>query len=289
MTIYNLGSINIDHVYSLDSLPTPGETLAATDLSRGLGGKGANQSIAIARAGGKVVHIGAIGREGGWTLDALRKAGVNTDAVRVTKTATGHAMITVDRAAENAIVIFPGANRAIAEDQIAEALAAGGQGDWLLLQNETNGGVFAAELARAAGMRVAYCAAPFDKAAVARILPFIDLLSVNEGEAAALDAALPAAALAGVARLVTYGARGAAHIDGDTREEVAAFKVEPVDTTGAGDTFLGYFLAAIDTGGAVRDALRLAAAAAAMQVTRKGAADAIPSRAEVEAFLADRA
>ena len=289
MTIYNLGSINIDHVYAMERLPKPGETLAATDLTTGLGGKGANQSIAIARAGGQVVHIGAIGPEGGWTRDALREAGVDTENLREVATPTGHAMITVDRAAENAIVLFPGANREIAEDQIAQALAPAAPGDWLLLQNETNGGAFAARLARDAGLRVAYCAAPFDRQAVAGMLPLTDLLSVNEGEAAALEAALPAEALADVARLVTYGAKGAAHIDGDKWQGVAAFPVTPIDTTGAGDTFLGYFLAAIDTGKHVPEALRLASAAAALQVTRKGAADAIPTRAEVDAFLAQRA
>jgi len=288
MTIYNLGSINIDHSYHVPNLPRPGETVAATALITGLGGKGANQSIAIARAGGRVVHIGAIGRDGGWTVEALRAAGVDTGAVQVTDVPTGHAMITVDAAAENAIVLYPGANTRIDEHQIAAALQGAGPGDWLLLQNETNGGVVAARLAREKGLRVAYCAAPFDAAAVAEILPLVDLLSVNEGEAAQLRANLPEAALAGCNLLVTFGSRGAAYIAPDQTAKTNAFKVDPVDTTGAGDTFLGYVLAGFDGGLPVDAALRRASAAAALQVTRAGAAEAIPLAQEVADFLSTR-
>lgn len=286
MTIYNLGSINIDHSYHVPNLPRPGETVAATALITGLGGKGANQSIAIARAGGHVAHIGAVGADGEWTVAALRAAGVDTAAVRVMDEPTGHAMIAVDAAAENAIVLFPGANTRIGEDQIAEALHAARPGDWLLLQNETNAGIAAARAARGKGLRVAYCAAPFDAAAVAEILPFTDLLSVNEGEAAELRAALPEAALAGCDLLVTYGARGAAYIGPDQSVKTDAFKVDPVDTTGAGDTFLGYALAGFDSGLTIEAALRRASAAAALQVTRPGAAEAIPEAGEVAEFLA---
>jgi len=285
MTIYNLGSINIDHAYHVPNLPRPGETVAAAELITGLGGKGANQSIAIARAGGQVAHIGAVGQDGAWTVEALRAAGVDTGAVRVTDVPTGHAMITVDAAAENTIVLFPGANTQIEEPQIAVALRKAVPGNWLLLQNETNAGVAAARMARDKGLRVAYCAAPFDAAAVAEILPFADLLSVNEGEAAQVRAKLPGAALAGCDLLVTYGARGAAFISSDRSVNAAAFKVDPVDTTGAGDTFLGYALAGFDAGLTIETALRRASAAAALQVTRPGAAEAIPTAREVIDFL----
>ncbi len=286
MTIYNLGSINIDHAYQVPNLPRPGETVAATELITGLGGKGANQSIAIARAGGQVAHIGAVGPDGGWTVEALRAAGVDTGAVREVVVPTGHAMITVDAAAENAIVLFPGANSRIDEEQVSAALQQAAPGDWLLLQNETNGGVAAARAARGKGLRVAYCAAPFDAGAVAGILPFVDLLSVNEGEAAQLRARLPEAALAGCDLLVTYGARGAAYIAADQTVKTRAFKVDPVDTTGAGDTFLGYALAGFDGGLPIDVALHRASAAAALQVTRAGAAEAIPLDHEVAEFLA---
>lgn len=289
MTIYNLGSINIDHTYRMAHLPAPGETIAAHSLLTGLGGKGANQSIAIARAGGRVHHIGAIGPEGRWTVDRLARDGVDVAAVTTTQTATGHAIIAVDDAAENAIIIFPGANRQITPGQVAAALDRAGPGDWLLLQNETSAGVEAAQAARARGLKVCYCAAPFDSAAVRRILPFADLLSVNEVEEAQLFDDLPKGALEHIDRLVTYGSRGAAYVTGSGKVQVAAFAVTPVDTTGAGDTFLGYALAGLDAGMSVEASLRRAAAAAAIQVTRPGAAEAIPLGDEVDAFLRDHA
>lgn len=285
MTVYNLGSINIDHTYRLPHLPAPGETIASDSLVTGLGGKGANQSIAVARGGGAVQHIGRVGPEGGWTVARLRADGVGVAHVLTGDVPTGHAIIAVDAAAENAIILFPGANRQIDAAQVEAALETTQPGDWLLLQNETSCGVEAARLARARGLRVCYCAAPFDSAAVREILPHTDLLSVNAVEEAQLMEDLTEAALSGVDRLVTHGARGAVY-QGAQRVEVPAFKVDPVDTTGAGDTFLGFALAGLDRGAPVADALRRASAAAAIQVTRPGAAEAIPTGAEVDAFLA---
>ncbi|PIV75754.1 MAG: ribokinase [Rhodobacteraceae bacterium CG17_big_fil_post_rev_8_21_14_2_50_65_11] len=288
MTVYNLGSINIDHSYRMAHLPAPGETIAARELVTGLGGKGANQSIAIARAGGDVRHIGRIGPEGGWTVDRLAAEGVDVSHVATGQTPTGHAIIAVDDAAENAIILFPGANRRIGPDQVAAALAGAQDGDWLLLQNETSAGLAAARMAREKGLKVCYCAAPFDSGAVREILPHTDLLSVNEGEEAQLRADLSDDVVGAVARLVTYGARGAAWIAGKQVVEVPAVAVTPVDTTGAGDCFLGTALAGVDAGDGIEAALARAAAAAALQVTRQGAADAIPTAGEVAAFLAER-
>jgi ribokinase len=288
MAIYNLGSINIDHSYRMDHLPAPGETIAARTLQTGLGGKGANQSIAIARAGGAVRHIGAIGPEGQWTVDRLAADGVDVSHVARGEVPTGHAIIAVDDAAENAIILFPSANRQVTADQVGLAIRQANPGDWLLLQNETSAGVEAARLARGRGLKVCYCAAPFDPEAVRDILPFTDLLSVNEVEEAQLRAALPQGALDGIDRLVTYGSRGAAYMAGAAATRVDAFKVAPIDTTGAGDTFLGYALSGIDAGQPLDVALTRASAAAAIQVTRPGAAEAIPMGDEVDTFLAER-
>lgn len=290
MTIWNLGSINIDHVYRLDALPRPGETIAARAYAKGLGGKGANQSIAAARAGADTRHLGAMGMQDDWLCERLEGAGVDlTHLARLPHEVTGHAIILLDAQAENEIVIHPGANRAIDEDGLAEALARMTASDTLLLQNETNGQLAAARIARGRGARVIYSAAPFDPAAVAEVMPHVTILAMNEGEAAELSRAIasppPVAGL-----LVTLGARGAEYRDLQRNEvhHQAAFPVDPVDTTGAGDTFAGYFAAALDEGMPIAGALRLAAAAAALQVTRHGAADAIPSRPEVETFLADQ-
>ncbi len=290
MAVYNLGSVNIDHVYRVPHLPEAGETLAATSFHSGLGGKGANQSIAVARAGGQVFHIGAIGADGGWLADQMAAAGADTRYLSVIDVPTGHAIINVDDAAENVIVLFTGANRALSKVMINEALTDASAGDWLLLQNETNLGVYAAKAAKAKGLRVAYAAAPFDAEAAAAMLPFTDLLAVNDIEAAQLSAALgvSAADLPVAQVLITRGADGATLQSGDTEISVDSFKVDPVDTTGAGDTFLGFFLAALDLGRGDKDALTFASAASAIQVTKPGAAAAIPDASAVEVFLGER-
>lgn len=287
MAIYNLGSVNIDHVYRVPHLPEPGETLASTAFNSGLGGKGANQSIAVARGGGSVFHIGAIGADGDWLRQQMADAGADMRYLAVVGIPTGHAIINVDDDAENAIILCSSANQALTEAQIDEALKGAGSDDWLLLQNETNLGFYAATVAKANGMRVAYAAAPFDADAALEMLPVTDLLAVNEIEAAQLSAALGVDAddLPVAQVLITRGAKGATLQADGTIISVDAFKVEPVDTTGAGDTFLGYFMAAIDLGLTPADALTRASGASALQVTKAGAAEAIPALADVQKFL----
>ncbi len=289
MTIYNLGSINADLFYSVPHLPAPGETLAATGHHTGLGGKGANQSVAAALAGSDVVHIGAVGPDGGWAVNRMRDFGVDTAHVRTVDTPTAHAVINVDPKGENAIVIYPGANMEQSLTQLESTLSAASKGDTLLLQNETNLVVEAAEMASARGIDVIYSAAPFDSDATRAVLPFVDLLVMNAVEADQLTRAmnLDLAHVPVPHILVTHGARGATwHDQAQARQvECAAFPVTPVDTTGAGDCFIGYVAAGLDQGLKPREAMRLAAAASAIQVTRPGTAEAIPTRADVDAFL----
>lgn len=290
MAIWNLGSINIDHVYRLDHLPRPGETLAARSYAQGLGGKGANQSIAAARAGALTHHLGAVGAGDGWVLDRLADRGVCTaDILRLADQATGHAIILLDSRAENAIVIHPGANRAIAPEMLEKPLSAIKPQDTLLIQNETSAQVDAARIARNAGARVIYSAAPFDLDAVGAVLPHATILAMNAGEAEALFAAIPGP-LPVQGLLITHGGDGAEYRDLTTGavHRQAAFAVVPVDTTGAGDTFAGYFAASLDRGDTIPAALRLAAGAAALKVTRPGAGEAVPGLEEVIAFIADR-
>jgi ribokinase len=288
MTIFNLGSINIDHFYRLPHLPAPGETLAATDYSVGLGGKGANQSAAAAKAGATVVHIGAVGPEGGWTVDRLKGWGVQTDAIARIDTPTGHAIITIDAQGENAIVLFPGANQALPFSVVEQALSTAQPGDILMLQNETAHQTLAAKLARSKGLRVIYSAAPFDVDAVKAILKYVSILAVNAVEADQLCAALGVTLddLDVPELLVTRGGDGAEWRGGGKTVTAPPIKVDPVDTTGAGDTFAGYFAAGRDAGMTPAEALALAGAAASLKVTRRGTADAIPTRDEVEAFRA---
>lgn len=292
MAIYNLGSINVDHFYRLGHLPAPGETLATTDYSAGLGGKGANQSVAAARAGAKVFHIGAVGPEGRWILDRLSDWGVDVCNVSRIGTPTGHAIINVDSEGENTIVIFAGANRAFGLGEVELALSAAGPADTLILQNETAHQVDAARIARVKGMRVIYSAAPFDADAVRAVLDHVTILAMNAVEAQQLTEVmgvtldrLPVPEI-----LVTKGAEGAEWRSLQVGEQImhAAMKVDAVDSTGAGDTFVGYFAAALDAGEAPARALRLASVAAALKVTRAGTADAIPTRAEVDAFQEEK-
>ena len=290
MTILNIGSVNIDHVYGVARHPAPGETISDLGFATYLGGKGANMSLAAAMGGASVCHAGCVGAEGLWCRDRLAAAGVDVADLIEVDQATGHAVIMVDEAGENIIVIHAGANRALTEAQIEAAIASCQPGDWLLLQNETNLVPFAARTARAAGLKVAYAAAPFDSDATAEVLPHADLLAVNEVEAQQLAAHLEIAIadLPVPSVLITLGAEGALLRRGNDEHRVDAFPVTPVDTTGAGDTFLGFFLAGVDTGASFEDALRRASAASALQITRPGAADAIPTGADVDAFLAEQ-
>ncbi len=289
MTILNFGSINVDLVYALERMPQPGETLSARSFQQFLGGKGVNQSVAIAASGGNVRHIGAVGPDGDWALGRVSALGVFTDHIARVETATGHAIIFVDTSAENMIVIHGGANQALSESQIDVALADAPSGAWVLLQNETNLTVEIVTKAKQAGFKVAYSPAPFDEARALAVIDQIDLMAVNQYEAEALRAARPD--LSGTALLITHGAKGAEFISAEGRRHFqAAFPVQPVDTTGAGDTFLGAFLAHYcQTPDQLADALRYAAGAAALQVQKPGAAVAIPSKPEVEAFLAQQA
>lgn len=289
MTVYCLGSINIDNFYRLPSLPKPGETLAADTHVVGLGGKGVNQSIAALRAGAEVVHIGAIGQGDAWIEGQLTRHGLSLDAIARVEAGTGHAVVAIDAGGENQIIIFSGANLEQSPEMIAATLSRARPGDSLLLQNETSHQVEAAQLARSQGMQVFYSAAPFALDPLRAVLPHITHLLVNAGEAEALIAAT-GSALADLpveAVIVTRGSQGAEWISAGAEPLFTpAFPVEPVDTTGAGDCFAGSLAAALDLGMPPAPAMRFAAAAAALQVTRPGTADAMPARAEVEAFLA---
>ena len=285
MTIYNLGSINIDIVYRVPHLVAPGETLAATEMSRGLGGKGTNMSVAAARAAARVVHIGAVGTDGRWAAERLLEYGVDTRFVATADVATGHANICVDASGENTIILFRGANYEITEGALVRALSEAAAGDWFITQNETNAQSQAVSMARALGLKVVYAAAPFESDAVRAVIDDLDLLVLNEVEAAQLCAAtgsdigdLPVPEV-----VVTMGADGCRWFKkGQSPQDFPALKVEPVDTTGAGDTFTGYLIAALDRGMPMAQAINLATQAGALMVTRLGAADVIPDLKEIQ-------
>ncbi|MAM63426.1 ribokinase [Maritimibacter sp. UBA3975] len=285
MTVFNLGSINVDHFYRVPHLPVPGETLAATGYDFGLGGKGANQSVAAARMGSTVVHIGMVGPDGAGR-DLLADYGVDVRFVGTDGSVTGNACIYVDVEGENLIVVLPGANHEQSLSMVEAALTEARSGDHFMLQNEVTLGAEAARIAKNAGCFVTYSAAPFKPEKVAEMLPLADLIVMNEVEAQQLSKhlemmieELPVPNI-----LVTRGSAGVTW-RGDEVIFQPAFPVHPVDTTGAGDCFIGAVIAGLDQGFTIPDALRLGAAASAIQVTRPGTAQAIPTRAETDTLL----
>jgi len=285
------GSANLDFVVRADHVPAPGETVLGRDFVTFAGGKGANQAVACARAGGAPTRmLLALGDDAfALTLESgLRAAGVQLHVVRCVGTATGTAFICLADDGENAITVAPGANDALRPDHMPtlDGVAT------LLMQLETPLETVAAyaRAARASGVRVVLNAAPA-RPLPAEILDNVDLLLVNEGELATLAGAQGSIAEQ-LSRLpvrtvvVTLGAQGCCARDGSQWVLQTAFPVQPVDTTGAGDTFCGTLVAALGRGARLDDALRAGCAAAALACTRLGAQASVPCREEVELLLA---
>lgn len=285
MRILNFGSLNIDYVYRVTHVARPGETLAARSRQVFAGGKGANQSVALARAGAEVFHAGLVGGDGRWLIDRLESFGADASLVRVSRDGqSGSAFIQVADDGENAIVLHPGTNREITREQIDDALGRFGEGDTLLLQNEINEVAYLITEAKRRDMKVVLNPAPMSPDVLECPLREVDLLIVNETEGRALTgkrteddvmAELPA-----WENVLTLGSHGVRY-SGNERVFLPAEQVPAVDTTAAGDTFIGYFLAGRGEGMSVRESLQLASRAAAICCTRAGAIDSIPARGEV--------
>lgn len=285
------GSANLDFVVRAAHVPAPGETVLGRDFETFPGGKGANQAVACARAGGAPTRmLLALGDDAfAAPLEAsLRVAGVALDLVRVDDVATGTAFICLADDGENAITVAPGANARLRAGHLP---ALDGIGLLLMQLESPIESVEAwARAAQTAGVRVVLNAAPA-RALPPSLLALLDVLIVNEGELAAItgvrdDIATALAALDVPRVIVTLGARGCCARDGGEVRMQAAFPVEPVDTTGAGDTFCGVLVAALADGVALADAMRRACAASALACTRIGAQTGIPTRGEVDALLA---
>ena len=282
--------MNIDYVYSVPHFVQPGETLSSTGMQVFCGGKGLNQSIALARAGLTVYHAGCIGEEGGMLVRYLAENGVDTGLIRRCKGKTGHTIIQVDASGQNSILLYGGANQQITEAYIDEALSAFSAGDTLLLQNEVNLVDSMIRKAKARGMRVAWNPAPMNRHVLAAPLDLVDMLILNEVEAAALcgtqdpERQLPAlrARYPQATLVLTLGEQGSLYqAPGGEVYRQGIYKVPVVDTTAAGDVYIAYLLAGLETEPDVPGCLRLAAKAAAIAVSRKGAAASAPHMQEV--------
>jgi ribokinase len=289
MKILNFGSVNIDHVYSVGHFVRPGETLSSLSYNRFSGGKGANQSVALARAGADVYHAGRIGTDGLWLKEKLKGAGVKTKYLDVSETPTGHAVIQVSTSGENSIILFGGANQSVDREFADSVLKGFHKGDFLLLQNEISSTAFIMKKASQLKLKIIFNPAPMNKDVLSYPLKLVDIFILNEIEGAEL------AGKSGTQKIInemkrkfpnaltilTLGSKGVAYMENGKVVSVPALKVKAVDTTAAGDTFIGYFLASISRSCNIGDAIKLACKAAALCVTRRGAADSIPNLSEV--------
>lgn len=295
MKILSFGSLNVDLVYKVPHVVAKGETLASTAVNTYPGGKGLNQSIALGKAGAEVYHAGAIGEDGKFLVDCLEAAGVNTKFVKVLDDMkSGHAIIQNTDDGDNCILLFGGANQAITKEQVDEVLAAFEEGDFLILQNEINELKYIVEQASAKGMQVVLNPSPMN--AVINELPLdcVSYFLLNEIEAAQIlgePVEDPDVIIAKLAErfpkakvVLTLGGDGSAFSDGTQVVRQGIYKVKAVDTTAAGDTFTGYFIAGEAKGQDIKVSMDMAAKAAAITVSRPGAGSAIPTLAEVEAF-----
>lgn len=289
----NFGSLNRDMVYSVDHTVRPGETTASSKLEFFCGGKGLNQSIALSKAGANVFHAGCVGGDGDSLIERLNENNVDTRFVRKCDIPSGHAIIQVDKNGQNSILLFGGANKQIGEEQIDAVLSDFKAGDRLFLQNEINNVDKIISAANKRGMEIVFNPSPFGKEILSYPLDKISWFVVNETEAQELTGESKPDRILSVFSekypsakiLLTLGSAGSVCMADGKKYSQAIFNVPVVDTTAAGDTFLGYFFALIDTHG-IDGSLKYASAASAIAVSRIGASPSIPLLQEVEEFTA---
>jgi ribokinase len=277
MDIINVGSLNLDWVYQVPHFVRPGETIAALAYNEYLGGKGLNQSIALARAGAQVAHVGAVGSNGAALREALIAEGIHADFVKTLDGPSGHAIIQISPEGENAIVLFPGTNQQLSLEQITQAIQAFPEAKIVLLQNETNHLAEIMQLAKQAGKLVAYNPAPVVPNLAQLPLHLVDILILNEIEAKSLFEHY--APRPEVIIVKTLGANGVSITTQEKTQHLPAFPVKQViDTTAAGDTFIGYFLAEYLQTEDISGAAQLATQAASHCIQHAGAMQSIPKR-----------
>lgn len=288
--ILNLGSLNIDYVYEVENFVQPGQSISNKALYSFAGGKGLNQSIALSFAGAKVYHIGKIGVEGNFLIQILKKARVNTSMIEKSKDASGHAIIQINKNGENCIIIHGGTNKNISKNSINKALAKFAKGDFFLTQNETNLVPYAIEKAKQKGMKTVFNPAPVTSEVKNFPLNKVDIIILNETEAKELFGKIKDYKELHKIRqhygfetiLLTLGSKGAILCEENTFYHQKAHKVKVVDTTAAGDTFVGYFVAEKMNGKDSISAISTANTAASICVQTRGASNSIPLRPQVE-------
>lgn len=289
MNVVNFGSLNIDHVYAVDHFCRAGETIHTSGYTQNAGGKGLNQSIAVSRSGQRVYHAGLLGPEGARLAELLSGSGVDLRYLKHTDVPQGHAVIQVQPDGQNCIFLYGGSNQAVTPQEIDEVLAQLSAGDYLLLQNEISNLTYLLRTAVQRGLRVVLNASPISDELLAADLTGVDWLVVNEIECAAMagcdDTQAGYEALKqrypGLGILLTLGSEGSVSWKDGTELRQCAYPVKAVDTTGAGDTFMGYFVGCLAQGMDRQTAMQYASMASAISVTRPGAAASIPLMDEV--------
>lgn len=289
MKILNFGSLNLDLVYQMPHFIRAGETLSSTAFNKNVGGKGLNQSVALAKAGAEIYHAGLIGEDGEMLRAFLADNGVDTRFVRTIDQPSGHAVIQVEPAGNNCIFLYGGANQCVTEAFIQEALEPFGEGDFLVLQNEINSIDKIIDAAYAKGMQIVLNPSPIADNLKYLPLEKISWFILNEIEGGELSGETdPDKILDKLTELyphaqivLTLGGDGSVYCGKGQRIRQQVYKVQAVDTTAAGDTFTGFFFAAVADGVEPAEALKRASKASSISVTRPGAAASIPTLAEV--------
>lgn len=296
--ILNFGSLNIDYVYDVPHFVQPGETLQASARNIFAGGKGLNQSVALARAGGDVYHAGAVGMsDSSLLIDVLKENHINSDYLAKRDCPSGHTIIQVDAKGQNCIILFGGSNQTITESEIDETLSHFEKGDYLVLQNEVNNIEYMINSAYKRGLNVCFNVSPFTDSLLDLPLEKCAFLIVNEIEGSSMvgmsedtDPYVLADALSSrfpnSSFVLTLGSKGSIlKMKGCDAISCKSFKVQAVDTTAAGDTFLGYLITNIASNMNPALAVKCATAASALAVQTKGATPSIPKAAEVLDFI----
>ena len=290
MKVLCFGSANLDHVYKVDHFTAPGETQNCLEYAIKCGGKGVNQAIAMALAGNDTYFAGIIGNDGNMLKDALVKKGVNIDYLKISDKPTGHAIIEVDQSGQNHILLYGGTNKEIDFKYIDEVLAHFSKDDVIVLQNEINNIPYIIDRCYEKEMKIFFNAAPYDETIQNYPLEKVTWLVVNETEGAALSKEEDYEKILQVLKqkypqtnlLFTMGKDGSRVLTAEEDVKVNAMKVNAIDTTGAGDTYIGYFVKGVIEELSLVEAANLATKASAIAVTRFGAVDSIPSYNEVK-------
>ena len=288
--ILNFGSLNLDYVYNVPHFVTAGETLSSYNMEVICGGKGLNQSIALARAGATVYHAGKIGFNGGILEETLKSNGVDTTYLLKDEKENGHAIIQVDKTGQNCILLFSGSNGKITESEIDSCLENFEKGDCIVLQNEISSVPYIIEKAYEKGLFVVLNPSPITDDISTYPIEKVSLLILNEVEGNALTNESEPDKIIQVLLnkykdmkvLLSLGTKGSVYADGKERIRKGIFKAKAVDTTAAGDTMLGFFVALLIAGIDAEKALITATKASAIAVSRKGASPSIPTLEEVD-------